>query len=161
MAYCRQDPCYQHNTPHKLRARAPTLPGALVSFMRLSGGLFRLEKHPDLRDSFVQHSVGHAVNPLRTPNSPVKALDLISQHNSLNPQTGRKRHLEWIPLPLRSDWTQQCEPHPAVVGGRGQDQRGPLAGLLMTGLRIELQPDNVTTPRDVALGHYQISRPTG
>jgi iron complex transport system permease protein len=51
------------------------------------------------------------------------------------------------------------QPCAAVVAGGGNNQRGAVTCLLVTGLRIEIEPDDISGLRDVF--HYSISLPSG
>ena len=55
-------------------------------------------------------------------------------------------------------WAYEGELRLRIVARWREDQPGSAPCLLVSGLRIELQPDEVTTPRCVPW-HYQVSRP--
>jgi hypothetical protein len=64
-------------------------------------------------------------------------------------------------LHLACDRAEQRQSGRGVVRSGGQHQRRPAPGLLVTGLRAELQPDKVAAIRDEGTGHHQASFPRG
>jgi hypothetical protein len=123
---------------------------SFVSFIPLLGGL---DQHSNLPNRLVEYVGWNTIDYFRMPNAPVETLDLVRQHHALNLDAWRKHYLEWVALTVRTNRTQQGKTDATIVGRRRDDERWPLASLLMTRLRIELQPHHVTPLWDVALGH--------
>ncbi len=80
-------------------------------------------------------------NELRIPCSPVKAADLIGQDDALHGQIRRKHHFEGIALLPARNRKYQREADQSVVRGGRNNQRRPSPRLLVTRLRIEVNPD--------------------
>ena len=91
---------------------------------------------------------------------PVEILYVIRQYDAGDLGTGRQWNLEGITLYLAGDRTGDCEPRLRVVNARRKNQRGATAALLVAGLGIKRQPDQITRVWNVRAG-YHVSWPTG
>jgi hypothetical protein len=81
----------------------------------------------------------------RPSRPPIKALHLIGEHDAgWRPRQG---HFERIPLDLCRHRATNHQPDPAIVS-RGAEHDGRLvSGLLVLGLRVEVEPDNIASIR--------------
>ena len=70
-------------------------------------------------------------------------------------------HFEAIALFARRHRDAEKQASETIIGGRRENERGPMTGLFMTRLRVELDPDDVTSFRHPAARYHQISFPTG
>ena len=121
----------------------------------------RIDQREDQRNCFLQDFGRNRTDSLRFPLAPVEALDLVRENGPLRRKTGWKDHFERIAFHLCSDRAEQRKADSGIVRSRRDHQRRTMAGLLVPGLRIELEPDNVSTVGNILAGHYQASRPTG
>src|SRR5206468_7092782 len=72
----------------------------------------------------------------------------------------RQGHFEWITLYLTRDRAGNCQPGLRVVNTRRQDKRRTPPTLLVTGLRIKREPDQIAGVWNVRAS-YHASSPTG
>ena len=89
------------------------------------------------------------------PGPPVKALDLIGEHYPRDDKPSRKRHLERVALDLIGDRTDEGKADLTVVACRGKNDRGTLPGLFMSGLGVEVEPDEITPVGAVARSSHR------
>jgi len=99
------------------------------------------------RSSLPQH-FGHdgprgPARELGVPCPPIQAPDLIRQHDTRDRAVGRKGDLERVLPDPRRHRTQQCDARAHVVIPGTHDEGGSPALLLVTGLRRELEPDQI------------------
>ncbi len=94
-----------------------------------------------------------------TPRAPVDALHVVREHDAANRSARRQRHLEWIPFRVAGDRARNREAGTCVIDARRQDERGPAAALLVAGLRVKREPDEIPGVRDVR-ARYHSSFPT-
>ena len=85
---------------------------------------------------------------------PIDILDVICQDDARDRGATWQCNLEGVTLHLTCDRTGNSEASPGVVGARRQDQRWPTAALLMSGLRIERQPNQIASVRDVGARYH-------
>ena len=88
---------------------------------------------------------------ISTSGLPVDATEMVGQHDASDRQPGRQLDFERIAFHLAGDRAGQGKSGATVVRSRGQHKSRTTAGLLPAGLRIERQPDEVTTVGDVWL----------
>src|SRR3954465_2333990 len=108
----------------------------------------------ELLQNLLVRGRGELAPELRLPGAPVEALHLVGQDHARDGMSLRDLHLEGISLDLARDRTQQRQAHFRVVALRGEDESRAPAGLLMAGLRVEGDSDDVTAVRDV--GHWSL-----
>lgn len=81
--------------------------------------------------------------------TPVETLHLIGENGAADIQTSRKKNLERVTLHATGDWRKYSEARPdVVICGRENDSR-TAACLLVTGLWVEGQPNQIATTRGV------------
>ena len=79
---------------------------------------------------------------------------MIRKDGALNLAPGRKRHFKRIALDLARDRAGNRQPRLRVVGARRQDQGRTSASLLVPGLRIERQPDEIPSVGNVRTSYH-------
>ena len=94
----------------------------------------------------------------RLTRPPILALHLVRQHDTR--RLPGKRHLERVALDPRGRRTADNHAGPAIVAGGTENDGLAVPRLLVTGLRIELQPDDVSRIGHVDSRRYQTSCPT-
>lgn len=110
---------------------------------------FRSPALPDKQSNTLangfEFNVRHSSFPLCTPGAPIKATDLIGQHDT--GWASCKWHLKRIPLDLRRHWTTNNHPSFFVVDRRAENNGRSVSSLLAARLRIKFQPYNITAIR--------------
>lgn len=110
--------------------------------------------------AYVGHDVGRSLGCKHDPPSlPVEILNVVRKDDAGDRSAGGQRDLERVTLHLTGDRTGDREAGLRIVGARGQDQCRPSSALLMPGVRIEGQPDEIAGVRNVRAG-YHTSWPT-
>jgi hypothetical protein len=109
------------------------------------------------QDGELAHDFGAGVGrqtrrEFRLARAPIETLDLISQDDSFHGQTRRKGDLKWVTLHLARNGTEQTEANLAVVRTGRHNNRGSSPRLLVSDLRIQADPDDVTTFWNVGHG---------
>src|ERR1019366_9230943 len=96
----------------------------------------------------------------RAAGFPIDALHVIGQDHSGSAMRGGNGHFEWITLGLIRDRTNERQAGFRVVCSRAQHERWAPPRLLAARLRVECQPNKVTSLGDVVCTH-QDSSPCG
>jgi len=92
-----------------------------------------------------------ATNELGFSSLPVKALDLIGEHDTLQRKTFGQLDFKGISLDLARDGAEDCKADLAIVCSGGQHKGRAPPGLLMSCLGIHGDPNRVASIWD--LGH--------
>ena len=96
---------------------------------------------------FIQLGSSRAPFSCRLPGPQIKALDLIGKRHT--GRLARQTNLKRIVLDLGGRWTAEQQPGACIVGRRAQHHGGPVSSLLVAGLRVELQPNDIAGIRHV------------
>src|SRR5262249_55269939 len=92
---------------------------------------------------------------------PGEVLHLVREDNPRDGGVVLDRYFPGITLHLVGDGTDHDQPdRPVVLSGR-QNDCWAATRLLVAPLRVEIQPDHVASPRDVAALAHSASLPTG
>ena len=116
----------------------------------------------DLSDHFAnlcKNFIRHPVQEDSIAHPPIQAAHMLAKHCALNGQSRRKQYLKPISFNFTGDWAGICNRGSYVEVSGGEHNRRSPSGLLMTSLRIEIQPDQIAGIRHV--GGYQTSAPRG
>src|SRR5262245_6736731 len=97
---------------------------------------------------------------LRSPSIPVQVLHVVGEHDAPHLAIVWQFDLKGISLRVSRDRTRNRKACLRVVRARREDQRWPTPALLVAGLRIEREPDEIAGIGDVAAG-YHASSPSG
>ena len=100
--------------------------------------------------------LGKPTGELRLTDAPVKALDLIGEHDSVHGQIGGERDLEGIALQGAGAGTQDRQTDLVVLALQRENGCRSAPGLLVACLRAEGDPDDITALRGP--GH-RLTRP--
>src|SRR5436309_15130238 len=127
---------------------------------RLASPFLWIDKSEELPHCLSQYLSCYPANAPRFSRSPVEASQLVRENDPRHLQTTRQGDLERIALHLGRYWTAQRQTNTTVVGNWRDNQRRTMPRLLVTGLWIELKPDQITSARNIGGRHYHASRPT-
>ena len=89
----------------------------------------------------------------RLPGSPVKTFQLIGKNNTCNAATFRSNDLKGISLDAGRDWTEKRQPDFSIVRLWRYNQSLTPASLFTARLWCELQPDQITSVRNIGGSH--------
>ena len=102
-----------------------------------------------LGNNFCKHRLIHHRRKLYAPCSPIQVFDLVCQSNSGYGWIVFDSDFERVAFDLIRDRAKQCESGFAVVCSGREHKCRTMTGLFMPGLRIEVQPYDMTTIRQV------------
>ena len=133
----------------------PRLKSARMFVMKIYRAILAAQDGDGFLPDFIQLGSSRAPFSCRLPGPPIKALDLIRERHTrrLTGQANLKR----IVLDLGGRWTAEQQPGASIVGRRAQHHGGPVSSLLVAGLRVELQPNDITGIRHVFRLHARRS----
>ena len=95
-----------------------------------------------------------------SPRLPIEVLDVIGENDPRDLPARRQRYFERVALHVTGNRACNGKARFGVVAARREDQSRTPTALLMTGLRIERQPDQIAGVWYVCAG-YHASSPTG
>jgi hypothetical protein len=123
------------------RAKSDSRGGRFLALLARRRSIFPLQEHTYLCQRIGKQVGRSAPDNLGSTGAPVHTLHMIAQNCAGNRKIRGKCHFERIRFRLVCYWTNQCQPGLAIIVAGRNDQGGPPASLLVTGLGGEIQPD--------------------
>lgn len=89
---------------------------------------------------------------------PIQALNLIGKHHACSVRIVTDDNFEGVALSLAGHGTTEYQAAGSVIVNRREDKGRSMACLFMAGLRVEVQPHDISSIRNVGrFFHHQIS----